>query len=111
MCGPHGCTDTFVDDLERDLTEIQHSMPGVLRVGPSTATANRFSATLVVYLADIDSENLSDTATDPDSEPGRGATPSSKEIGSRPAAEPHNSQLRSCHTALPLTPETLTMIV
>ena len=36
------CTDTIVDDLERDLTEIQHSMPGVLRVGPPTVVANRF---------------------------------------------------------------------
>ena len=33
------CTDTIVDDLERDLTEIQHSMPGVLRVGPPTESA------------------------------------------------------------------------
>ena len=26
------CTDTIIDDLEHDFTEIQHSMPGVLRV-------------------------------------------------------------------------------
>ena len=94
------CTDTIVDDLERDLTE-QHSMPGFLRVGPPTAVANRFSslvgesdnefndvvpptmpasdnavremlarsATPVVHIADIDSDNLSDTATDPDNVP------------------------------------------
>ena len=92
------CTDTIIDDLEPDLTEIQPSMPGVLRVGPPTVVANRFSslaaesdddleavvpptvpasdnavremlarsATPVVHIADIDSENLSDTATDPD---------------------------------------------
>ena len=82
------CTDTIVDDLERDLTEIQHSMPSVLRVGPPTVAAESDdeldgvvptvpasdnavremlarSATPVVHLADSDSENLSDTATDP----------------------------------------------
>ena len=39
-----GVSDTIIDDLERDLTEIQHSMLGVLRVGPPTAVANRFSS-------------------------------------------------------------------
>ena len=94
------CTDTIVDDLERDLTE--QPMPGFLRAGSPTFVANRFSsfvvesdnefndvvpptlpasdnavremlarsATPVVHITDIDSDNLSDTATDPDNVPG-----------------------------------------
>ena len=83
-----------MDDLERDLTEsqAQHAMPCV-RVVPSTAVANRFSSLATesddeqdledaipptvpasdhavrqmsreVHMVGIDSENLSDTATD-----------------------------------------------